>query len=249
MSKVVVRGALLAVLAAAVVVGAWAKSGGTIQIHSANGISYLTDSSGRALYVFALDANGQSACKGVCAKFWPAFDAQNLTPPGSLSASDFGTVARPDGTQQTTYMGWPLYRFAGDKQPGQTKGEGFKGIWFLAAVPFYSVMLADTPARGKYLVDGSGNTLYYFTKDSANTSVCAGICARIWPPYEPNALSLPSVLKGSDFGTITRSDGGTQLTFQGYPLYTFAGDHTRGETKGYGFKKLWYTIDPQKFNP
>lgn len=247
MSKVVRRGAVLAVLAVAVVAGAWAKAGSTIQIHSANGVSYLTDSHGMTLYVFALDASGKSSCAGLCAKFWPAFDAQNLVPPGSLSASDFGTITRASGARQTTYMGWPLYRFAGDKKPGQTNGNGFKGLWALAAVPFYSVMVVDTHARGKYLVDGNGNTLYYFTKDPVGKSVCAGICARIWPPYEPSALSLPSLLKSSDFGIITRSGGSPQLAFQGHPLYTFSGDHTRGETKGYGFKEFWYTVDPQNF--
>ena len=53
----------------------------------------------------------------------------------------------------------------------------------------------------------------------------------------------------SDFGTITRDDGTTQVTFKGYPLYYFIRDRKRGEITGQGVGKVWYVVDPEKFNP
>ncbi|HUX19735.1 MAG TPA: hypothetical protein VMW69_00760, partial [Spirochaetia bacterium] len=146
--------------------------------------------------------------------------------------------------------GWPLYTFAGDTKPGQTNGQGFKGVWFVASVPFYTVMDASSSSLGgNYLVNGDGKTLYYFTKDSAGKSVCNGGCAQLWPPYDPSRITLPSDLKASSFSMVTRSDGSQQLAYKGYPLYTFVKDSSRGQATGEGFRKVWYVIDPAKFHP
>lgn len=230
------------------VAGAWGQTP-TITVASSGSLRYLTDSKGMTLYYFTKDVGGKSACYGGCAKLWPVFHAPNITVPSSLDSSDFGTITRTDGSMQTTYKGWPLYYFAPDKAPGDMKGEGARSVWFVMPVPFYSVMVATSPALGNYLTDAKGMTLYYFTKDSANTSVCNGNCAKLWPVfYSPNIVA-PSNLKASDFGTITRSDGTMQSTYKGYPLYYWVRDKKRGETTGQNVGKVWFVIDPAKFDP
>jgi len=98
---------------------------------------YLTNGTGFTLYVFTKDTpgNGTSTCNGTCAKFWPAFYSSNLKLPPGLSATDFTVITRADGSKQLAYNGWPLYYFAPDKAPGDTKGQGVQGVWFAYTVP------------------------------------------------------------------------------------------------------------------
>lgn len=238
------------ILVLAVLVAAAAAAWGQVKVMSSGGMQYLVNSQGMTLYYFTKDASGRSVCSGGCAKYWPPFHASNIQVSGGIRSSDFGSISRSDGSMQTTYKGWPLYTFAGDKKAGDMKGQGFRGTWFVATVPFYTVMDANTQAAGgTYLVDSSGRTLYYFTKDSAGKSVCSGGCAKLWPPFDASTIVVPSNLKRSDFSTIARSDGSKQVTYKGYPLYYFAHDQKRGEDSGNGFRNVWYIINPAKFDP
>jgi predicted lipoprotein with Yx(FWY)xxD motif len=94
----------------------------------------LVDSRGRTLYLFQKDSGTNSACSGACATNWPPLRASGKsTVGGGASASQLGTTARSDGKPQVTYNGHPLYRFVGDKKPGDTNGQGltaFGGSWF-----------------------------------------------------------------------------------------------------------------------
>lgn len=239
--------AALVVCAGATTLGA--QSATTIQVQSsAKGVSYLTDASGMTLYYFTKDANGQSACSGNCANAWPVFYEDTLTVPDSLSASDFGTITRADGAKQTTYKGWPLYYWFKDKKAGDMSGEGVGKEWYVLTVPAYTVMVA-TGAMGNYLVDGTGNALYWFTKDSTGQSACTGDCLKAWPAFSPDSFAVTSNLNAADFGTITRPDGGQQATYKGYPLYYWVKDAKRGDTTGQAVGKVWYVIDPEKFPP
>ena len=85
----------------------------------------VVDSKGRTLYLFEKDKHGRSACYGECAAFWPPLltHGKPVARPG-LKRSLLGTTRRANGSQQVTYGGHPLYRFALDTKPGQTKGEG-----------------------------------------------------------------------------------------------------------------------------
>jgi predicted lipoprotein with Yx(FWY)xxD motif len=71
------------------------------------------------------------------------------------------------------------------------------------------------------LTSAKGFTLYSFAPDTSTKSNCNGACARAWPPVKGPATAAG--VKGT-FGTIKRSDGSTQATFNGHPLYTFVGD-------------------------
>jgi predicted lipoprotein with Yx(FWY)xxD motif len=216
---------------------------------SPNGVNYLTDDKGMTLYYYTPDTTGQSACYGGCAKAWPVFNMASMSVPDPLMSSDFGTITRTDGTKQTTYKGWPLYYWFKDKAPGDMTGEGVAKEWYVLTVPAYTVMIGTNKAVGNYLVDGSGNTLYMFTKDTANTSACSGDCLKAWPAFSTDSFAVPSALNASDFGTINRADGAKQSTYKGFPLYYWAKDKMHGDVTGQNIGKVWFVIDPEKFPP
>lgn len=103
--------------------------------------AYLTDSQGRALYMFEADRQGksggqaQSSCYDACAKAWPPLIADATPQAGSqVDKSLLGTVKRKDGQTQVTYNGWPLYYFVKDKGKGEAAGQDVKGFgaeWYL----------------------------------------------------------------------------------------------------------------------
>jgi predicted lipoprotein with Yx(FWY)xxD motif len=109
----------------------------TVDVHAANGASFLTDSLGRSLYLFASDTGSKSTCSAACVTVWPPLIAKGAPTAGTgATAGDLGTIARSDGTKQVTYDGHPLYYFSGDSAAGQTNGEGVNGFgapWYLVA--------------------------------------------------------------------------------------------------------------------
>lgn len=116
-----------------------ASSGGTVTIDTATGSdgTYLTDSSGRALYLWVADKNGKSTCNGACASAWPPLTTTGHATAGSgVKSSELGTVSRSGGATQVTYDGHPLYYFAGDQGAHQVNGQGSDGFgakWWLVA--------------------------------------------------------------------------------------------------------------------
>jgi len=92
------------------------------------------------------------------------------------------------------------------------------------------------------LTSSKGFTLYSFAPDTSTKSNCNGTCAQTWPP-----VTGPVTAAGvtGTFGTIKRSDGSVQATFDGHPLYTFVGDTAPGQAKGNGLNGaggLWHEI-------
>lgn len=146
--------------------------------------SYLTDKSGKSLYFFSTDANGQNSCTGGCEALWPPFYVDNLTAAklgAGLTFSDFGTITTPSSKKQLTYKGWPLYYYApvsgsdsyGNggtntiEAAGKTTGDGVGGVWFIAK-PDYSIMIVRSQLVGhdgkNYKSDytvGDGLTTYF----------------------------------------------------------------------------------------
>jgi predicted lipoprotein with Yx(FWY)xxD motif len=112
-----------------------------------------------------------------------------------------------------------------------------------------SVSTADNSDLGQtILVDGQGKTLYLFEKDTGTQSQCSGECANDWPPYTTNGKpTAGSGIDASKLGTTKRSDGSTQVTFDGHPLYHFEGDQSAGDINGNGttaFGAEWYAVQP-----
>jgi predicted lipoprotein with Yx(FWY)xxD motif len=115
------------------------------------------------------------------------------------------------------------------------------------AVP---VAVGSAAGVGKVLVDSNGMTLYYFQKDQKGSgkSKCEGACASAWPPLTTGGeAEAMSGVNGSMLGTIERPDGGTQVTYAGWPLYTFVEDKKPGEDNGTDSKAFgasWYPLHP-----
>jgi predicted lipoprotein with Yx(FWY)xxD motif len=101
---------------------------------------------------------------------------------------------------------------------------------------------------GKILVDSEGRTVYLFKKDRGTKSACSGDCASDWPPVR--ASGKPTVGTGATaslVGTTARADGKPQVTYNGQPLYLYAGDEKPGDTNGQGlttFGALWWVLSP-----
>jgi predicted lipoprotein with Yx(FWY)xxD motif len=110
-----------------------------------------------------------------------------------------------------------------------------------------AINVSSNAALGNFLVDQNGMTLYIFKMDTAGVSNCTGSCAQNWPALTvASASALPTAGAGvaGTLGTITRSDGTFQVTYNGMPLYYFAGDKAPGDTNGQGIGGNWFVATP-----
>lgn len=106
----------------------------TLKTESGSYGVWLTDQTGRTLYMLASDKGTTSSCYGACATAWPPLvTTGQVTATGAVVAADLGTTTRTDGTTQITYAGHPLYYFARETGPDQVLGFGAQGVWFLIA--------------------------------------------------------------------------------------------------------------------
>jgi predicted lipoprotein with Yx(FWY)xxD motif len=101
-----------------------------------------------------------------------------------------------------------------------------------AAAAGGSTVTEKTIGSQQVVVDSSGMTLYWFAIDTPTKSNCSGQCATFWPPVK-GPVTAGSGVTGT-LGTITRSDGTKQATYDGHPLYTFVGDKSPGQNTGNG---------------
>ena len=111
-----------------------------------------------------------------------------------------------------------------------------------------ATVTASSTKLGMVLVDGSGRTLYLFEKDQPDQSACAGGCASAWPPDQSSGTpKAGSPVQASLLGTIKRSDGTTQVTYNHHPLYYYSGDSGAGQQNGQGlnaFGAAWFVVAP-----
>jgi predicted lipoprotein with Yx(FWY)xxD motif len=89
-------------------------------------------------------------------------------------------------------------------------------------------------------------SVYLFEADTGPSSTCSGACAKVWPPVtgKPTAGGKAAAAK---FGTITRADGTTQVTYKGHPLYYYVKDKDASDVYGAGIKSFgakWYVLMP-----
>jgi len=111
------------------------------------------------------------------------------------------------------------------------------------AQPADTVKTADT-SLGKIIVDAQGKTLYYFANDIAasGASSCNGQCAALWPPFSTSNVKVSAPLDPADFGSITRTNGTTQTTYYGWPLYYYFEDTAAGEILGQAANDVWWVV-------
>ena len=228
--------------------------------------SFLVDDKGMTLYLFTKDTPNTSNCYDKCATAWPPLLTMGDPVAGEgVDASKLGTTTRKDGALQVTYNGWPLYYYEKDKASGDVIGQNVGEVWFViapsgemvetaaateapaatepAAAGGTTVALGKNDKLGSFLVDDKGMTLYLFTKDTPNTSVCYEKCATAWPPLL--TTGDPVAGEGTDaslLGTTTRKDGTIQVTYNGWPLYYYEKDKAPGDVIGQDVGGVWYVV-------
>jgi predicted lipoprotein with Yx(FWY)xxD motif len=118
--------------------------------------------------------------------------------------------------------------------------------------PYYEVKTGTVAGLGTVLVNGQGLTLYMFVPDhQSGKSTCYNTCASAWPPLRlPTGVTIPVAggqAKPSLLGTTARKDGGQQVTYDGWPLYSWVSDSEPGQATGQGLDNLggyWYALSP-----
>ena len=237
--------------------------------------TFLTDDKGMTLYLFTKDTPNTSVCYDKCATAWPPLLTNGKPAAGDgVDASKLGTTTRKDGATQVTYNGWPLYYYFKDSAAGDVTGQDVGNVWFVVSssgdkieaaeateAPAATQAATQAPAAaasgpamvnlgkndklGSFLVDSKGMTLYLFTKDTPNTSVCYDKCATAWPPLLTSGTPVAGDgVDASKFGTTTRKDGTTQVTYNGWPLYYYFKDKAAGDVTGQTVGDVWYVVSP-----
>lgn len=219
-------------------------SSDTIGTTSSSLGTILVDAQRMTLYYLAKDiaGNDESTCYGQCEVYWPIFSVDTITVSPPLTASDFSSITRTDGNKQTTYRGWPLYYYQGDKRAGDLMGENVTNNWFVIR-PDDTVMISQKGSLGSFLTDKDGKTLYFFAKDTPMVSTCTDACLAKWPPFNADPVVAPSILKTTEFTAVTRADGVKQTAFMGKPLYYYVNDTLPGDMKGQGLNNVWFVAN------
>ncbi len=185
---------------------------------------------------------------GVTSDDWPALTtrATPVAGPG-VDQSLLGTVHRDGIGDQVTYAGHPLYLFDPSSAPFRPLGVQYvetvqplapwHGYWYLVSskdgdqvAGVASLKIATLPSGSRVLaavgdsnVDPFALVVYAFSRDPRNTSTCTGGCATTWVPL--TTTSAPHVapdIRAASIGTIRRSNGNLQVTYDGKPLYLFS---------------------------
>jgi len=143
---------------------------------------------------------------------------------------------------------WFSHRFGGEAAVSELKAANRAAGWsseslvFAADVANPKTQVSATTATGStvlhardiggemVLTDAKGRTLYSFAPDSPSKSACYGSCAAYWPPVTGTPSAGPGVT--GKLGTIKRTDGTTQVTYDGHPLYTYIADNAPGQDNG-----------------
>jgi predicted lipoprotein with Yx(FWY)xxD motif len=128
-----------------------AASGSQINTASTSVGTILVNSAGRAIYWFAIDTPTKSNCTGSCATFWPPVKGPVTAAAGVSLPGTLGTIKRADGTTQATYMGHPLYTYAGDTSAGAVGGNGKNlsgGFWWAMTPSGAKAKAASTGGYG-----------------------------------------------------------------------------------------------------
>jgi predicted lipoprotein with Yx(FWY)xxD motif len=235
-----------------------------IQVHQTRWGPVLADGNGMTLYVYVDDllTNASTACTGDCENDWPpALVSGPLSRTRGITGH-VGTIARRGGLRQLTIDGRPLYTFAGDRAPGDLRGNGIGNIWWamtpsgLSATSFpnlkstygtaASTLLTVTHTTlGPAVATARGQVLYAYTDDTASHSACTlPWCLVDWPPLQASATpTAPSTIT-APIAVIAGAGETQQVTLAGHPLYTFAGDLHPSDIRGQGIGGDWLMISP-----
>jgi predicted lipoprotein with Yx(FWY)xxD motif len=192
-----------------------AANGPTVSVSTAG---YFVGPNGMSLYAFDKDAANTSNCQsGQCLANWPALAPSasgTVTVGTGLSATDFATIARQDGSMQVTFKTVPLYFFVGDKVPGDTKGDGVAGIWHLATVNTTAPVASSAPSTAPSSAPASSAAKECTDPKTYQTYPCPS-----------SAAASPAAGGGT---TVALATGGYLAGPNGLTLYTFDKDTSPG---------------------
>jgi predicted lipoprotein with Yx(FWY)xxD motif len=204
--------------------------------------------------VLSIESTGKLHCTGACLKTWPPDLVKSSTKSVSVGKGvkgKVGFVKRSSTTKQVTFNGFPVYRFSGDKKAKQANGEGIVadgGTWTLVSAA--ATKASTTPVKEKafltsvnsspytnVLATTKGNSLYVLSAESGGTLHCTGNCLSFWPPLlvgsTVKSITLASGITGT-IGFVSRSSTTKQVTFNGFPVYTYSGDSGPAQNNGEG---------------
>ena len=213
----------------------------------------------RALYFYGNDAPASSeraaisACTGACLDVWPVFHESSIVTGDGLSPADFGEVARPDGLTQSTFKGWPLYRYTPDSAATDRTGDGVDSLWHAVEQPFYAFTLRQSTVGNVavlHLATAQGHTIYNFNDDLPGTETMDPVsgcvsngCRRAWPVVAPPLTKAVSSVTGV-FDPFVRPDTkAIQFAYEDLPVYTFFEDVLPGDLNGL-LKANWVVAAP-----
>ena len=133
----------------------------------------------------------------------------------------------------------------GTSSPANSSGSGSSSpsAASSAAAASSASLKTTTIGGAKVLTNAKGFTVYWFGPDTASKSNCNGSCAHYWPPVKGPVTAGAGVT--GKVGTITRSDGSAQATYNGHPLYTYVSDTAPGQAKGNGLNLsggVWHEV-------
>jgi predicted lipoprotein with Yx(FWY)xxD motif len=118
------------------------------------------------------------------------------------------------------------------------------GSGTMASQPKTSMLTIRKTRIGYVLANARGDTLYWYSRDvkGGGSSACTGQCLSAWPAFTGMPAAVSGIKLNGVLGTITRPGGIVQATYNGYPLYTYAGDSGPGATEGNGVGGVWHVI-------
>jgi predicted lipoprotein with Yx(FWY)xxD motif len=158
---------------------------------------------------------------------------------GGLVAAVVVAACSSAGTSSSAGAAAPASPAGASSSPSSSSGASASGG---------TVITTAKSSDGTVLANGSGRAVYLWAKDTGDMSTCNGACAGAWPPVTTTGTATASGgAKASDIGTITRSDGTKQVTYDGHPLYYFSGDSGPGTATGQGsdaFGAKWWLVAP-----
>ena len=218
--------------------------------------------------IYAADAKVTSDiehCDTADCKKWAPLDAPQL----AADIGDFSIVDRDDGVRQWVYRGRALFTYDGDLAPGYANGIGVDRRFSVASVLRYympqGVSIQSTPGQGRVLATAEGMTLYRrdgyifqsggghslrrgqparpaVGRDIGTNARCGDGCERLWHPFLAAANAEPSGF----WDVATRADGSRQWVYQGYALWTYAGDKQPGDINGHDTYDIQVSDDPNR---
>lgn len=159
----------------------------------------------------------------------------------STSGGIYGGGGGGESTNETSSGG----RYGGGEKTTASSDGGGAGAGVVKA--------AKVGDLGTIIVDSEGLTLYDFHKDKGGTSACYDACAGAWPPLLTEGKPQAEAgAMASQLGMTERKDGTVQVTYNGWPLYTYAGDKAPGEANGNDIDQFgaeWYALQPNGEEP